>query len=108
MHPDDPRYKHLVGKLVELPLCDATSHHRRRFRRPRIGTGCVKITGAHDFNDYACALRHDLPMIVIFTLDAHINENGPKQFQGMGATRPEAVVAQLEAEQFLVRSSRTR
>ncbi len=44
---------------------------------------CVKITGAHDFNDYACALRHDLPMIVIFTPDAHINENGPARFQGM-------------------------
>ena len=52
------------------------------FVDPDFGTGCVKITGAHDFNDYACAMRHDLPLIVIFTLDAHINENGPKQFQG--------------------------
>jgi valyl-tRNA synthetase len=66
------------------------------------GTGCVKITGAHDFNDYGAALRHRLPLIVVFTLDAKINENGPRQFQGMDryAAR-EAVVAQLERENYL-------
>src|SRR5687768_15720204 len=67
------------------------------------GTGIVKITGAHDFNDYGAAVRHKLPMIVIFTLDAKINENGPKQFRGMDryAAR-KAVVAQLERENYLV------
>ena len=66
------------------------------------GTGCVKITGAHDFNDYGAALRHKLPLIVIFTLDAKINENGPKQFQGMDRyVARKAVVAQLERENFL-------
>ena len=103
VHPDDPRYKHLVGKLVELPLCDRNI--------PIIADDFVDPNSAPAasrsparFNDYACALRHDLPMIVIFTLDAHINENGPKQFQGMERYEArKAVVAQLEAEQFLVK-----
>ena len=103
VHPEDPRYRHLIGKQVILPLCDrnipvvADTMVDREF-----GTGCVKITGAHDFNDYGAALRHKLPLIVIFTLDAKINENGPKQFQGMDryAAR-KAVVAQLERENFL-------
>ena len=103
VHPEDPRYRHLVGKQVVLPLCDRTipvvadTMVEREF-----GTGCVKITGAHDFNDYGAALRHKLPLIVIFTLDAKINQNGPRQFQGMDryAAR-KAVVAQLERENFL-------
>ncbi|MDM9558636.1 valine--tRNA ligase [Bordetella petrii] len=105
VHPDDPRYRHLVGKMVELPLCDRNIPIiADDFVDPEFGTGCVKITGAHDFNDYACALRHDLPMIVIFTLDAHINENGPKQFQGMERYEArKAVVAELEAQNYLVR-----
>lgn len=84
VHPEDERYKHLVGKWVELPLNDrnipiiADDFVDREF-----GSGCVKITGAHDFNDYACALRHDLPLITIFTLDAHINDNGPAPYRGL-------------------------
>ena len=105
VHPDDPRYRHLIGKEVELPLCDRNIPIiADDFVDPEFGTGCVKITGAHDFNDYACALRHDLPLIVIFTLDAHINENAPKQFQGMERYEArKAVVAQLEAEGYLVK-----
>ncbi|MFJ1302374.1 valine--tRNA ligase [Pseudomonadota bacterium AL_CKDN230030165-1A_HGKHYDSX7] len=105
VHPDDARYKHLVGKLVELPLCDRNIPIiADDFVDPEFGTGCVKITGAHDFNDYACALRHDLPLIVIFTLDAHINENGPVQFQGMERYEArKAVVAQLETDGYLMR-----
>ena len=106
VHPEDDRYRHLIGKQVELPLCDrsipivADTMVERDF-----GTGCVKITGAHDFNDYGAALRHNLPLIVIFTLDAKINENGPKQFQGMDryAAR-KAVIAQLESGKFLVKA----
>jgi valyl-tRNA synthetase len=104
VHPEDPRYRHLVGKRVILPLCERTipivadEMVEREF-----GTGCVKITGAHDFNDYGAALRHNLPMIVIFTLDAKINENGPKEFQGMDRYEArKAVVQQLERENFLV------
>jgi len=105
VHPEDPRYRHLIGKQVELPLCHRTIPIiADDFVDPEFGTGCVKITGAHDFNDYACALRHDLPLIVIFTPDAHLNQNAPKQFQGMeryAARR--AVVAELEARQYLVK-----
>ncbi|NBS07941.1 MAG: valine--tRNA ligase [Betaproteobacteria bacterium] len=84
VHPEDERYKHLVGKMVDLPLCNrqipiiADDFVDREF-----GSGCVKITGAHDFNDYACAQRHNLPLITIFTLDAKVNENGPAAYQGM-------------------------
>ncbi|KAG4081020.1 hypothetical protein HA402_010191 [Bradysia odoriphaga] len=105
VHPDDPRYRHLVGKLVELPLCDRNIPIiADDFVDPAFGTGCVKITGAHDFNDYACAQRHNLPLIVIFTLDAHINENGPQQFRGLDryAAR-KAVVAELQEKQYLVK-----
>ncbi|HVJ24572.1 MAG TPA: valine--tRNA ligase, partial [Burkholderiales bacterium] len=103
VHPDDPRYRHLVGKHVILPLCDRTIPVVADEMVDReFGTGSVKITGAHDFNDYGAALRHKLPLIVIFTLDAKINQNAPKQFRGMDryAAR-QAVVAQLERENFL-------
>jgi len=103
VHPDDERYRHLVGKLVDLPLCDrripiiADDFVDREF-----GSGCVKITGAHDFNDYACALRHGIPLITIFTLDAKINEQGPKAYQGLDRyDARQAVLRDLEAEHFL-------
>ena len=104
VHPDDSRYQSLVGKLVELPLCDRNIPIiADDFVDPAFGTGCVKITGAHDFNDYACALRHNLPLIEIFTLTAHINQNGPAQFQGMERYEARrAVVEQLKADGFLV------
>src|SRR5229473_8362330 len=99
VHPEDPRYKHLVGKHVILPLCDRTIPIiADDFVERDFGTGCVKVTGAHDFNDYGAAIRHNLPLIVIFTLDAKINENGPVQFRGMDRyDARKAVVAQLEA-----------
>ena len=104
VHPDDPRYRHLIGKHVVLPLCDRTIPVvADTMVDMAFGSGCVKITGAHDFNDYGAAMRHQLPLIVIFTPDAKINENGPAQFQGMDryAAR-KAVVAQLERDGFLV------
>lgn len=104
VHPEDDRYRHLVGKYVDLPLCDrqipiiADDFVDREF-----GSGCVKITGAHDFNDYACALRHNIPLITIFTLDAKVNENGPKAYQGLDRfDAREAVVADLETQGFLL------
>jgi valyl-tRNA synthetase len=104
VHPDDERYKHLVGKMVDLPLCNrqipiiADDFVDRDF-----GSGCVKITGAHDFNDYACSQRHDLPMITIFTLDAKINENGPTAYQGMDRfVARKAVIKDLEEQGFLI------
>ncbi|MGZ5157124.1 MAG: valine--tRNA ligase [Caldimonas sp.] len=103
VHPDDDRYRHLIGKLVDLPLCDrkipiiADDFVDREF-----GSGCVKITGAHDFNDYACALRHGIPLITIFTLDAKINENGPAAYRGLDRyDARKAVLRDLEAQHFL-------
>jgi valyl-tRNA synthetase len=103
VHPDDARYRHLVGKQVILPLCERTIPVvADTMVDPAFGTGSVKITGAHDFNDYGAAVRHKLPLIVIFTLDARINENGPRQFQGMDRyVARKAVVAQLERDHFL-------
>ena len=99
VHPDDERYKHLVGKLVDLPLCDrripiiADAYVDKDF-----GSGCVKITGAHDFNDYQVAMRHGLPLIVIFTLDAKINDQGPRAYQGLDRyDARKAVLSDLEA-----------
>jgi valyl-tRNA synthetase len=104
VHPEDERYKHLVGKLVDLPLCDrqipiiADDFVDREF-----GSGCVKITGAHDFNDYACAQRHNLPLITIFTLDAKVNGIGPKAYQGMDRFEArKALLADLEDQGFLL------
>jgi valyl-tRNA synthetase len=104
VHPEDERYKHLVGKMVDLPLCDrkipiiADDFVDRAF-----GSGCVKITGAHDFNDYACAQRHDLPLITIFTLDAKVNTNGPAAYQGMDRfDARKAVIRDLEAQGLLL------
>ena len=105
VHPEDDRYRHLVGKFVDLPLCDrkipiiADDFVDREF-----GTGTVKITGAHDFNDYACAQRHGLEMIIIMTPDARMNENAPAEYRGLDRyDARKAVVRDLEAQQFLVK-----
>ena len=104
VHPEDDRYKHLVGKKVDLPLCDrqipiiADDFVDREF-----GSGCVKITGAHDANDYACSMRHNLPLITIFTLTAAVNENGPKAYQGMDRfVARKAVIKDLEEQGLLI------
>jgi valyl-tRNA synthetase len=103
VHPEDPRYRHLIGKRVKLPLCDreipiiADAYVDLEF-----GTGCVKVTPAHDFNDYAVGQRHNLPIISILTLDAKINENAPAQYQGMDRfDARKQIVADLEAQGFL-------
>ena len=103
VHPDDERYKHLIGKMVDLPLCDrAIPVIADDYVDPDFGSGCVKITGAHDFNDYQVAQRHHLPMITIFTLDAKINENGPVAYQGLDRyDARKAVLKDLEAQGFL-------
>ena len=84
VHPDDERYAHLVGKTIALPLTGreipviADDYVDMEF-----GTGCVKITPAHDFNDYEIGKRHDLPMINVLTIDAAMNDNCPEKYQGM-------------------------
>ena len=103
VHPDDERYKHLIGQMVDLPLCGrAIPVIADSYVDPTFGSGCVKITGAHDFNDYQVALRHNLPLITIFTLDAKINENGPVAYQGMDRyVCRKAVLKDLEDQGFL-------
>lgn len=103
VHPGDERYKHLVGKMVDLPLCDRKIPViADDYVDPEFGSGVVKITGAHDFNDYQVALRHDLPLITIFTLDAKINENGPAVYQGLDRYDcRKAVLKDLEEQGFL-------
>ena len=104
VHPDDERYAHLVGKHVRLPLCDrsipiiADSYVDKAF-----GTGCVKITPAHDFNDWQVGHRHGFAPISILTLDARINEHGPEQYRGLDRyDARKAIVADLEAQGLLV------
>ncbi len=99
VHPDDARYQHLIGKMVKLPLTDreipviADAYVDMEF-----GTGVVKVTPAHDFNDYAVGQRHQLPIIGILTLDAKINDNAPEKYRGLDRfDARKAVVADLEA-----------
>jgi len=105
VHPNDERYKHLIGKRVALPLAGRSIPIiADDYVDPEFGTGCVKITPAHDFNDYEVGLRHELPMISIFDLNAALNENAPAPYRGLDrfAAR-ERVLADLEAGGFLVR-----
>ena len=103
VHPDDERYKHLVGKHVILPITG------RRipivaddYADPEKGTGAVKITPAHDFNDFGVGKRHGLPMINLFDQDAKLNENAPEKYRGMDRFKVrDAVVAELEAQGLL-------
>ncbi|MFK8031152.1 MAG: valine--tRNA ligase [Gammaproteobacteria bacterium] len=84
VHPEDERFSHLVGKTVELPLTGRQIPIiADDYVDPEFGSGCVKITPAHDFNDYEVGLRHDLPQINILTDDAAMNDNTPEKFAGM-------------------------
>ena len=84
VHPDDERYTDLIGKHVDLPLCNRRIEIiADEYVDPEFGTGCVKITPAHDFNDYEIGKRHDLEMINVLTDSATINENGAEAYQGM-------------------------
>jgi valyl-tRNA synthetase len=100
VHPEDPRYAHLVGKRVRLPLCDreipivADAYVDREF-----GTGCVKITPAHDFNDYEVGQRHGLPLVNVFDRDARLTDEVPAPFRGLDRFEArKRVVAALEAQ----------
>ncbi|MFA9950379.1 valine--tRNA ligase [Dentiradicibacter hellwigii] len=108
VHPEDERYRDLIGKLAKLPLTGreipiiADEYVDREF-----GTGCVKVTPAHDFNDYAVGLRHHLPMISVLTLDAKINDNAPEKYRGMDRFDARAaVVADLTALGLLVKTDK--
>lgn len=84
VNPDDERYTHLIGKHVQLPLTGRTIPIiADDYVDKAFGSGCVKITPAHDFNDYAIGQRHNLAPINIFTPDAHLNNAVPTDYQGL-------------------------
>jgi valyl-tRNA synthetase len=99
VHPDDERYQHLIGRKVRLPLADRELPIiADAYVDPKFGSGCVKITPAHDFNDYEIGQRHKLPLINVMTLDANLNDDVPPAYRGMErfAAR-EKIVADLDA-----------
>jgi valyl-tRNA synthetase len=108
VHPEDERYQHLIGQNIVLPLCDreipiiADDYVDKDF-----GTGCVKVTPAHDFNDYAVGQRHKLPTIGILTLEGFVNNEAPAPYQGLErfAARKQ-VVADLDAQNYLVKTEK--
>ena len=103
VHPEDPRYQHLIGKFIDLPLSNrkipiiADDYVDMEF-----GTGCVKITPAHDFNDYEIGQRHNLEIINILTDNASININAPDKYQGLDRfdARKEAI-KDLESQNLI-------
>jgi valyl-tRNA synthetase len=105
VHPEDERYRHLVGKQVELPLTGRTIPViADDYVDPEFGTGCVKITPAHDFNDHAVGARHGLPLINLFTVDARLNDNAPGTYRGLDRFEArQRVVADLQALGLLER-----
>jgi len=106
VHPDDERYQKFIGKKIKLPLTGreipiiADEYVEKEF-----GTGCVKITPAHDFNDYAVGKRHNLPLINIFTADGKINNNAPKEYQGLDRfVARKKIIAVLVDKDILVKT----
>ena len=103
VHPEDERYQHLVGKFINLPLSDrkipiiADDYVDMEF-----GTGCVKITPAHDFNDYEIGQRHKLEIINVLTDNASINLNAPTKYQGLDRFEArKAIVNDLEKQNLI-------
>jgi valyl-tRNA synthetase len=108
VHPEDERYSALIGQYVKLPLCDreipviADEYVDRAF-----GTGVVKVTPAHDANDYAVGQRHQLPIIGVLALNATINDHAPEKYRGMDRfVARKAVVADLDAAGLLVETKK--
>lgn len=106
VHPEDDRYQHLIGKKVALPLTDreipiiADDSIDREF-----GSGAVKITPAHDFNDYDMGLRHNLQLINILTPDAHLNETVPEAYRGLERfVARKKILEDLKAKGLLIKT----
>ncbi|MFM8757040.1 MAG: valine--tRNA ligase, partial [Limnohabitans sp.] len=104
VHPEDERYKHLIGQQVNLPLCGRTIPViADEYVDKDFGTGVVKVTPAHDTNDYAVGQRHRLESICVLNLDATVNDNAPVKYRGLDRfVARKAVVADLEAAGQLV------
>jgi valyl-tRNA synthetase len=99
VHPDDPRYRDLVGKMIPLPLVGREIPIiADTYADPETGSGAVKITPAHDFNDFEVGRRHNLPRINIFDKSACVNENAPEAYRGLDRFEArKRIVADLEA-----------
>ena len=106
VHPEDVRYQNLIGKMVELPLCNRSIPIiADDYADPEFGTGALKITPAHDFNDYAVGKRHNLEMLSILNLDATINAHAPAAYQDMDRfVARKQIVADLDAAGLLVKT----
>ncbi len=84
VHPDDERYRHLIGRRVQLPLAGRSIPViGDTYVDPKFGSGCVKITPAHDFNDYAVGQQHGLPLLNIMNPDATLNDEVPAAYRGL-------------------------
>ena len=110
VHPSDERYKHLIGKCVRLPIVNRpVPIIADDYADPEKGSGAVKITPAHDFNDYQVGKRNNLPMINIFTEEAKINENAPAEYRGLDRFEArKKVVAAFEELGLLREIEKTR
>ncbi|NVJ71434.1 MAG: valine--tRNA ligase, partial [Alphaproteobacteria bacterium] len=105
VHPEDERYKDLIGKHVKLPLVGRLIRIvGDEHADPEQGTGALKVTPAHDFNDFEIGKRHDLEMINIFDENACVNDNAPEKYRGMDRFEArKAIVADMDAAGFLVK-----
>jgi len=103
VNPEDERYHALVGKTVTLPLVGREIPVvADDYVDPEFGTGCVKITPAHDFNDYAVGQRHGLPQVNVFTVDARINEDAPQAYRGLDRYEArDVIVRDMKAHDLL-------
>ncbi|MBR0572894.1 MULTISPECIES: valine--tRNA ligase [Pasteurellaceae] len=103
VHPDDERYRDIIGQMVHVPMTDRIIPVvTDPYPDPEFGTGCVKITPAHDFNDYQVGQRHNIEVINLFNDDASMNDNAPERYRGMDRFEArKAIIADLEAEGFL-------
>jgi valyl-tRNA synthetase len=103
VNPKDERYAKLVGKRVQLPLSGRTIPViADDYVDPEFGTGCVKITPAHDFNDYAVGQRHELPQVAVMGLDAKMNDNAPLAYRGLDRFEArKRILADLKSKDLL-------
>jgi valyl-tRNA synthetase len=110
VHPDDERYRALLGRSLRLPLTDRLIPViGDTYVDPAFGSGCVKITPAHDFNDYEVGQRHDLAQVNIFTPDAKLNDAAPERFRGLDRFEARRrIVAELEQAGLLERIDKHR
>ena len=105
VHPEDERYMSFVGKQIKLPITGRLIPViADDYVDPEFGTGCVKITPAHDFNDYDMGKRHNLPMINVLTADAKINDEAPEAYRGLDRfDARKQIVEELDGQGLLVK-----